>query len=85
MTGTGKFTPRMLSKPWVELSLKSRPAGLAETDFKYAIGVGTNFDFNVFLKSEAYGQFLPKGVYEFTYTANLKEETSIGNAVGAGA
>jgi hypothetical protein len=66
-TGTGKFSPEMSARPFVKHLLKEFPAEITPSEFSIKIGVGTNFDFNVMLKSTEYGKFLPMGKYVVSY------------------
>jgi hypothetical protein len=72
ITGTGKLTPKMISKPYIKLDLVSSPEPYTRERWHYTVGVGTNFDFNIKLKSNMYGTPLATGDYKFRYLATAQ-------------
>lgn len=68
-TGTGKFMPKMNGTPHVSATLVKMPDDLAKDMVKYSAGTGTNFDFNINIKSATFHNALPIGEYIFSYEA----------------
>ena len=68
-TGTGKFSPQLAESPRLEVELVEYPADCPPCSLR--AGVGTQFDFNVHLKSIEYGSHLPLGEYVFEYHATV--------------
>jgi hypothetical protein len=66
-TGSGKFIPYLVGTPNISVSLIACPG--EGSDLKIWAGTGTNFDFNVHVKSKNIGVHLPIGVYLFEYSA----------------
>ena len=70
-TGSGKLSPHMRAKPWLNIQLQSAPPEFNSDTTKYTCGTGTTFDFNITLKSIEYGVPLPMGEYVFAYEARI--------------
>ncbi len=68
-TGSGKLKPAMNGIPFVSARLERMPEGYSTELVKFSAGTGTNFDFNIRIKSTAYNVPLPIGEYEFSYEA----------------
>jgi hypothetical protein len=68
-TGSGKLTPAMNAIPFVSARLEKMPDGCSTELVKYSAGTGTNFDFNINIKSANYKVPLPIGEYVFSYEA----------------
>ena len=67
-TGSGHFDPHMDTSPSLHIVMVDWPdEGMPE--FKVGAGTGTNYDFNVHVKSIQSGKYLPPGRYEFEYKA----------------
>jgi len=66
-TATGHFEPILTSSPALSIRLIESPDPMP--GYRMSAGTGTRHDFNVHLKSDEYGVFLPPGVYKFSYTA----------------
>ncbi len=81
-TGSGKLIPPMKGVPELKVQLLHWPTALSFEDFKMVPGTGTNYDFNIALKSTAYGLHLPLGEYVFNYRA-IASESSVPQTVGA--
>jgi hypothetical protein len=70
-TGSGKFSPPMSGTPYLQADLVTAPNELQRESFRFSPGTGTGFDFNIGLKSTAYGVHLPMGDYVFSYDAKF--------------
>lgn len=66
-TGSGRLEPRMDSIAEVKVSLLSAPDGAPAVNIHAA--TGTDFDFNVHIRSAEKGALLPIGKYEIRYAA----------------
>ena len=66
-TCSGHLDPNMILPPAVYVRLLESPEGMPK--YKLGAGAGTNFDFNVHLKSTDFGFYLPNGDYKFEYSA----------------
>jgi hypothetical protein len=66
-TATGHFEPILTSSPSLSIRLIESPDPMP--GYRMSAGTGTRHDFNVHLKSDEYGVFLPPGIYKFSYTA----------------
>lgn len=71
-TGTGALNPHMHSSPQVIVKLTSWPDTASAETLRYPVGVGTNFNFNVGLRSGIAGVSLPLGDYVFEYEAKCE-------------
>ena len=71
-TGSGRLEPRMNGVPRLNVTVVSRPDGLKDEELIIKPGTGTTYDFNVSIKSFAYGKHLPLGEYVFNYEANVE-------------
>ena len=72
-TGSGKFSPFLAGIPKISVSFI---ASLEEDlDLKFWAGTGTNFDFNVHVKSQRPGVYIPAGDYLFEYDAECNIDT----------
>lgn len=71
-TGSGHFDPIMEAPPEVSVELVSAPPELPNCTI--SAGTGTNYDFNVHVKSDSKHVTLPIGEYVFEYTARLTKE-----------
>jgi hypothetical protein len=67
-TGSGKLKPAMNGIPFISATLEKMPEGSYDL-VKYTTGTGTNFDFNINMKSPNYSVPLPIGEYVFSYEA----------------
>lgn len=74
-TGSGHFTPVMDGSPEVSVELVSAPSELPSCSI--GAGTGTNYDFNIHIKSDNRNELLPIGEYVFEYTAQLVREEII--------
>lgn len=77
-TGTGAFIPHMSALPWVTITAEQWPELARPEQFRFPVGVGTNFNFNVMLSSTTYGESLPLGRYVFRYRASCAEAVEAG-------
>lgn len=68
-TGSGKLAPRMGEVPGVTIKPIKVPEGAALGDFRYTVGTGTNYDFNITIGTSGFGDPLPTGEYHFEYEA----------------
>lgn len=66
-TVSGHFDPRMQSAPSVKARLTQAPENIPS--HRLRAGTGTTYDFNVHIKCEEQGEFLPAGSYTFEYEA----------------
>jgi hypothetical protein len=66
-TCSGRFEPQLNEIPDLNIKLTKYPIALPEHFIRS--GTGTNFDFNIHLKSKESGSFLPAGQYVFEYDA----------------
>jgi hypothetical protein len=66
-TCSGYFKPNLVKVPTIHVELFHHPDEMPEHRLNW--GTGTNFDFNVHLKSTDYGVPLPPGIYDFVYGA----------------
>jgi hypothetical protein len=69
-TGTGKLVPEMASPPRVFAKLITHPPEGSLILYAHC-GAGTNFDFNVHIKSKTYGVQIKPGEYKLQYTAEI--------------
>lgn len=67
MTGSGRFSPRMIGIPSLAARVVSQPEDCPPIDVR--VGTGTNFDFNVHLRPRDKDVKLPVGRYQVEYTA----------------
>jgi hypothetical protein len=74
-TGSGKLTPKMVAAPTLKVELLSAPAGFDHAKYKIHPGTGTNYDFNISIKSQVAGTLVPVGEYEFSFEAEAEAET----------
>lgn len=70
-TGSGRLEPRMTSVPNIKVELKSAPVGFDKQQYKCSPGTGTNYDFNISIKSHEPGTPVPVGDYVFTFSAEV--------------
>jgi hypothetical protein len=68
-TGSGALEPNMRESPKVWAELIDSPEDAPQT--RISAGTGTNFDFNVHIKSSEYGVPLSIGSYTIRYRASL--------------
>lgn len=68
MTGSGRFSPSLTDPPEIHVELANAPADSPKILVRAA--TGTNFDFNVHLKSAERGTMLPVGNYTIKYSAS---------------
>ena len=68
-TGSGKLKPAMNGIPFVSARLERMPDGYSSEQVKYSAGTGTNFDFNINIRSNYFDTPLPIGEYVFSYEA----------------
>ena len=73
-TCSGHFTPVLSKVPKLDVELIEHPVNLPQ--FSVHFGTGTQFDFNIHVKSWDYGIALPIGVYAFKYRASCEEQTA---------
>lgn len=66
-TCSGHFEPHLSKDPKLHVQLIQSPATLQ--NYSVHCGTGTQFDFNIHVKSRDYGVFLPTGEYVFEYQA----------------
>ena len=59
----------MLGTPFIEATLIEAPASVDADTIAIRAGTGTNFDFNISLKSRRWKEYLPCGTYVFEYAA----------------
>jgi len=71
-TGSGHFNPVMDGPPDVSVSLISAPNELPSNSIRS--GTGTNYDFNIHIKSDVQEELLPVGEYIFEYSARFALE-----------
>ncbi len=71
-TGSGHFNPVMDGSPNVSVDLISAPSELPSCSV--GAGTGTNYDFNIHVRSDNKNELLPVGEYIFEYTAQLAHE-----------
>jgi len=71
LTGSGHFDPYMHDIPSLTAVLIDAPSDLPQT--KIGAGTGTNYDFNLHLRSKENGTLLPVGQYIIQYTAICEE------------
>ncbi|WP_332734380.1 PIN domain-containing protein [Flavihumibacter sp.] len=71
-TGSGHFNPIMDGSPNVSVDLISAPSELPSCSV--GAGTGTNYDFNIHVRSDNKNELLPVGEYIFEYTAQLAHE-----------
>lgn len=71
LTGSGHFEPRMSSPPNLIVSLVASPQNMPK--HRISAGTGTNYDFNLHVRSAEYGVLLPVGEYVFEYTASCAD------------
>lgn len=76
-TASGHFEPQMFTAPNLRVGLIESPPGLPR--HRIGAGTGTTHDFNVHLKSEEYGVFLPAGTYVFEYSARCAPADDVSN------
>ncbi|MCQ2352476.1 MAG: PIN-like domain-containing protein [Victivallaceae bacterium] len=71
-TCSGHFAPHLSKVPLLDVKLIQSPINLP----KYSVhcGTGTQFDFNIHIKSWTYGVPLPAGEYTFEYRASCGEQ-----------
>lgn len=67
-TASGAFLFEMIGVPKLEAKVLSLPNDMPE-QYKAGAGTGTNFDFNIHMKSGVSSKNLPAGIYEFEYFA----------------
>lgn len=67
ITASGRIDPRMVSVPRITTSLLTAPEGISADSVGLRPGTGTNYDFNVAVKSLEYGVYIPTGIYEMRY------------------
>lgn len=72
LTGSGYFDPYMRDTPSMTATLADAPDGL--TKYKLRAGTGSNYDFNLHVISDGYGELLPVGQYTLKYTATSEPE-----------
>ncbi|WP_147177050.1 PIN-like domain-containing protein [Pseudomonas sp. AG1028] len=72
-TGSGHFKPVMADSPEMTVELISAPNNLPTCSI--GSGTGTNYDFNIHVKSENRDELLPIGEYIFEYSATLRDES----------
>lgn len=65
------FTPNLIDIPNVSARLTITPEGIPQHIVR--AGAGTTFDFNVHVKSVAYNEHLPVGIYVFEYEATTSD------------
>lgn len=68
-TCSGHFDPVMDGTPEINVALISAPSDLPNSSI--GAGTGTNYDFNIHLKSEIQKELLPIGEYTFDYSASF--------------
>lgn len=68
-TGSGKLTPEMNGIPLLNVQLLEMPDDFPAQMMKFTAATGTNFDFNINLRSATYHNPLPAGRYVFSYEA----------------
>lgn len=71
LTGSGHFDPRMSGPPYLRVNLINSPQNMPK--HRVSAGTGTNYDFNVHVRSMEYGVLLPIGEYVFEYIATCEE------------
>jgi len=71
-TGSGHFDPVMDGAPEVSATLISAPSELP--NFSIGAGTGTNYDFNIHIRSDNQKDLLPVGEYIFEYAARFVRE-----------
>ncbi|MDR9876575.1 hypothetical protein RJC98_15395 [Pseudomonas allii] len=79
-TGSGKLSPKMVASPHVEVKLESSPEEFDAGKFKIYPGTGTNYDFNVTIKSIVPGQLVPVGDYVFSFEATAVQPSALESA-----
>lgn len=70
-TGSGRLDPHMASVPNIKVELKSAPTGFDKDKYKCSPGTGTNYDFNISIKSQESGTPVPVGDYVFSFSAEV--------------
>ena len=75
-TGSATFSPAMVTPPSVYAKLDYRRLPLGCPPVYVSAGTGTDYDFNVHIKSKVYGHLLPVGKYFVRYTASVAEESA---------
>lgn len=73
MTGSGAFDPHMDVIPELSVHIISSPAGAPEMQVRAA--TGTKYDFNVHMRSAEKDVYLPIGLYQVRYSANVWSTT----------
>ncbi|MGR3895519.1 PIN-like domain-containing protein [Pseudomonas sp. 1176_21] len=71
-TSSGHFDPVMDGPPEVSVALISAPTELPNCSIR--AGTGTNYDFNIHIKSDNQNELLPVGEYVFEYNARFVRE-----------
>ncbi|MGF6091118.1 hypothetical protein [Pseudomonas sp. 18173] len=71
-TGSGKLSPKMVAAPNVTVKLLGAPDEFDRDKFKIHPGTGTNYDFNISIKSQVPGTLVPVGEYEFSFEAEAE-------------
>ena len=74
LTGSGRFDPYMHDIPSLTAVLIDAPPNMPQT--KIGAGTGTNYDFNLHLRSKENDTLLPIGQYIIQYTAICEEPDS---------
>lgn len=72
-TCSGHFTPVLSKVPKLDVELIQHPLNLPQ--YSVHFGTGTQFDFNIHVKSWDYGIALPIGEYVFKYRASCEGQT----------
>ena len=80
-TGSGKLDPQMKNVPQIAVRLVASPAGAKPEGIMIRPGTGTTYDFNITMKSMAYGKYLQLGEYQFEYTAESTETVEQGGGL----
>ncbi|WP_434707241.1 hypothetical protein J3P75_14910 [Pseudomonas sp. R1-1] len=74
-TGSGKLSPKMVAAPNLSVNLLAAPEGFERDKYKIHPGTGTNYDFNISIKSKVPGTLVPIGEYEFSFEAEAEAES----------